>query len=137
MDDATRRAYVQVRLAKAQDDLKTARDDLAHGHYRGAINRAYYTIFHTASAVLLWHDIERARHSGIQSSFGEFLIKPGTIEAEYGKMYSRARKAREKHDYDLDAVWPSREEAEQIVADAERFVARVERYLRREGAISS
>lgn len=137
MDDATRRAYVQVRLAKAQDDLKTARDDLAHGHYRGAINRAYYTIFHTASAVLLWHDIERARHSGIQSSFGEFLIKPGTIEAEYGKMYSRARKAREKHDYDLDAVWPSREEAEQIVADAERFVARMERYLRREGAISS
>jgi len=135
MDDATRRAYVQVRLAKAKDDLATARDDLAHGHYRGAINRAYYTIFHTASAVLLWHDIERARHSGIQSSFGEFLIKPGAIEAEYGRIYSRARKAREKHDYDLDAVWPSTEEAEQIVADAERFVARVERYLCEEGAI--
>lgn len=134
MDDATRRAYVQVRLAKAKDDLATARDDLAHGHRRGAINRAYYTIFHMASAALLWHNIERARHSGIQSSFGEFLIKSGAIEAEYGRIYSRARKMREKHDYDLDAAWPSAEEAEQIVNDAERFVARVERYLREVGA---
>ena len=134
MDTATRRAYIQARLAKAKDDLATARDDLAYGHRRGAINRAYYTIFHTASAALLWHDIERARHSGIQSSFGEFLVKPGHIETEYGRIYSRARKMREKQDYDLDAAWPSTEEAEQIVNDAERFVARVERYLRDVGA---
>jgi len=135
MDDATRSAYVQVRLAKAKDDLATARDDLVHEHCRGAINRAYYTIFYTASAALLWHNVERARHSGIQSSFGEFLIRSGAIEAEYGRIYSRARKMREKHDYDLDAAWPSMEEAEQIVADAERFVTRVERYLREVGAI--
>jgi len=137
MDVATRRAYVRVRLAKARDDLVTARDDLGHGHWRGAINRAYYTIFHTASAALLWHGTERARHSGVQSAFGEFLIKPGTIEAEYGRIYSQARKAREEHDYDLDVAWPSAEEAKQIVADAERFITRVERYLREVGAIDA
>ncbi len=136
MDAAARRAYVRVRLAKAHDDLATARDDLVHRHWRGAINRAYYTVFHTASAVLLWHDIERARHSGTQSSFGELLIKPGIIEAAYGQIYSRARKARERHDYDLDAPWPAAEEAEQIVADAERFVTRLEDYLHEVGAIT-
>jgi uncharacterized protein (UPF0332 family) len=135
MDDATRRAYIRVRLEKAQDDLATARDDLAHGHWRGAINRAYYTIFHTASAALLWHSVERARHSGTQSAFGEFLVKPGLIEAKYGEIYSRARKERERHDYDLDAPWPLAEDAGQVVADAERFVARIERYLREVGAI--
>jgi hypothetical protein len=135
MDVDARRAYVQIRLAKAHDDLATARGDLAQDHWRGAINRAYYAVFHTASAVLLWHDIERARHSGTQSAFGEFLIKPGIIETEYGRIYSRARRTRERHDYDLDVAWPSAEEAEQIVIDAERFVTRMEQYLQGVGAI--
>jgi len=135
MDDLTKRAYIQVRLAKAQDDLVTARDNLAHGHWRGAVNRAYYTIFHTASAALLWLDIERARHSGTQSAFGEFLVKPGIIEPEFGKIYTRARKARETQDYDLDAAPLAALDAERVVADAERFVARLERYLRQVGAV--
>jgi len=46
MDEATKRAYIQIRLARARDDLATARNDLAHGHSRGAVNRAYYAIFH-------------------------------------------------------------------------------------------
>jgi uncharacterized protein (UPF0332 family) len=98
MDDATKRVYIGIRLARAQDDLATARDDLAHSHLRGAVNRAYYAIFHSASAALLWLDVERVRHSGTQSAFGEYLVKPGHIEPELGKIYSRARKAREEQD---------------------------------------
>jgi hypothetical protein len=41
MDTAVKRAYIEVRLAKARDDLLTAQDDLEHGHWRGATNRAY------------------------------------------------------------------------------------------------
>ena len=96
MDDATKRAYIETRLAKARDDLLTAQDDLQNGHWRGAPNRAYYAVFHVASAVLLWLDIERARHSGTQAAFNEFLVKPGKLEPEFGQIYSRARKAREE-----------------------------------------
>jgi hypothetical protein len=135
MDDATKRAYIQVRLAKAQDDLATARDNLAYNHWRGAVNRAYYAVFHAASAVLLWLDIERARHSGTQAAFGEFLVKSGRIEPEFGEIYTRARKVREMQDYDLEAVPLTAQDAERIVDDAERFVARMERYLRQVGAI--
>ena len=112
-----------------------ARDDVARGHWRGAINRAYYTIFHTASAALLWLDIERSRHSGTQSAFGEFLVKKGYIEPEFGRIYARARKAREEQDYDLEAVAPTEQDAMQIVAEAESFVSRLERFLREKGAI--
>lgn len=136
MDEATKRAYIQSRLARAHDDLVTAHDNLTHGHWRGAVNRAYYTVFHTASAALLWLDIERARHSGTQSAFGEFLVKPGSIEPEFGRIYTRARKTREDQDYDLDAAPLTAQDARQIVADAERFVERVERFLREVGAIT-
>lgn len=135
MDEATKRAYIATRLTRAQEDLATARDNLTGGHLRGAANRAYYAVFHVASAALLWLDIERARHSGVQSAFGEFLVKPRHVEPEFGRIYTRARQAREEQDYDLDAAPLTPEDAEQIVSEAERFVARIERYLREAGAI--
>jgi len=135
MDRETRRSYIAIRFTKARDDLITARDDTQRGHWRGAANRAYYAVFHVASAALLWLDIERARHSGTQAAFNEFLVKPGKIETEFGKIYSRARKMREAQNYDLLAAPLTQEDAEQIVADAERFLTRLERYLREAGAM--
>jgi uncharacterized protein (UPF0332 family) len=134
MDEATKQAYIRVRLDKARSDLSNARNDLEHGFFRGAANRAYYAVFHTASAALLWLDVERARHSGVQSAFGERLIKSGIIEPEYSTLFVEARKIREEQDYDLEAAPLTLQDAAQIVDDAERFVNRIEQYLRQVGA---
>jgi len=116
-------------MATAQEMLKVAR-------WRGAVNRAYYAVF-IASAALLWLDVERSKHSGVQAAFNKFLIKPGFIEAEYGQIYKEARDWREEQDY-KDLVRPMDEAlTTQVVQDAERFVARLERYLRQVGAMSS
>jgi len=48
---------------------------------------------------------------------------------------TRARNAREEQDYDLDAAPLTVQDAERIVADAEHFVTRLERYLREVGAL--
>lgn len=135
MDLATKRAYIRVRLDKARDDLDTARVLLRNKRFRATVNRAYYAIFHITSAALLWHDIERAKHSGVQAAFNEYLIKPGLIEVEYGKIFRDAREWREEQDYKdicrpIDAAT-----AAQIVLDAERFVTRLETYLRGISAI--
>jgi len=68
------------------------------------------------------------------SAFNEFFVKPGVLEPEYA-IYSRARRAREEQDYDLEAAPLTAEEANIIVADAERFLVRLERHLREVGAI--
>jgi uncharacterized protein (UPF0332 family) len=134
MDDAAKRAYIRTRLSKAYDDLAAAQDNLRLGHLRTAVNRAYYTIFHVASAALTWIDVQRVRHSGTQSAFGEFLVKPGLIEPEFARLYTDARKAREEQDYDLEAAPLTIEEATRIVDDAQRFVRRIEQYLQQVGA---
>lgn len=135
MDNATKRTYVTAHLERARDDLATARDNLVHGHWRGAANRAYYAVFHTASAVLLWLDIERARHSGVQAALGEFCVKPGLIEAEFSRIYNQVRQVREMQDYDLRAPSLTAEETQRLVSDAERFVSRLESYLHDVGAM--
>ncbi|HDH10041.1 MAG TPA: HEPN domain-containing protein [Chloroflexi bacterium] len=133
MDEHTK-AIINVRLEKAKEDIATAHDLIALGRLRGAVNRAYYAIYHLATAVLLTQDIERSKHSGVQSAFGQYLIKPGLIEPEYGRILTSARKAREISDY-ADRLELDEEAARRIVADADRFVARMEEYLTNAGVL--
>ncbi|MBI3361210.1 MAG: HEPN domain-containing protein [Chloroflexi bacterium] len=135
MDKATKIAAIRRRLERAKDDLETARVDLAAEKWRGAANRAYYAAFHFASAALLWHDQARTKHSGVESAFSDLLIRTGLIEREYFRIYLDARTNREQQDYEMAAPPLAEEKARKIVADAERFVARIERYLREAGAV--
>ncbi|MBI4771485.1 MAG: HEPN domain-containing protein [Chloroflexi bacterium] len=135
MERARKVAYVRHELIKARDDLETARVLLAAGKHRRAVICAYYTIFHFASAALLWHGEERSKHSGVEAAFKSVLVRQHSVEDEYFRIFLKARKTREEQDYSREALFPSEEEARQSIADAERFVARVERYLREAGAL--
>ena len=134
MGIAAKRAAIAQRLDRARDDLETAYIDLAAGKWRGAVIRAYYAVFHVASAALLWHDQERAKHSGVHSAFGETLVKTGKLEAEYGKIYTEARRLREATEYAFEGEPLGEGDAHHIVDDSQRFVARLERYLHEVGA---
>jgi len=128
-----RKQIVAAYLTRSHEDIDTARLLLANGRYKVALTRAYYAIFYAASAMLLSEGIKRSKHSGVQSAFRQSFIKSGVIEAEYSDIYGAARDARELSDYELWFM-PAEEFAEIIIADAERFVARMERYLREAGA---
>ena len=54
---------------------------------------------------------------------------------EYFRIYLDARKTREQQDYEMSAPLLAEEKARQIVAEADRFVARLKEYLRTVGAI--
>lgn len=134
MDSAAKRSYVRLRLERAHEDLANARSDLASGHLRGAVNRAYYAIFHTASAALLWIGVQRAKHSGVQSAFNEHFVKPGGVDSELGRTYSKARKLREEQDYDLDATALDEATVHTVIEAAAEFVDVMEQLLARSGA---
>jgi len=128
------RAYARLRLANAREELETARDNTAHGHFRAAVSRAYYAVFYVASAALFSRSVQRAKHAGVESAFSQFLVKPGYIEPEFSRLYQRARRQREEADYtDLSVDEAT---ARQTLADAERFVDRLERFLREVDALS-
>jgi uncharacterized protein (UPF0332 family) len=92
-------AYARLRLERAREELETARENIVHGHYRAAVSRAYYAVFYMASAALFSQSVQRAKHSGVESAFSQFLVKTGHIEPEYSRLYQRARRQREEADY--------------------------------------
>jgi uncharacterized protein (UPF0332 family) len=87
----------------------------------------------TAALALLGQ--ERQRHSAVESAFHEYLIKPGFIEPEYGQLYGKAREWRERADYRFGVVFDEKTTRE-IVDRAERFIARLERFLRQRGLLT-
>jgi len=119
-------------LALSRDELDTAGLMLKNGKYRASLSRAYYAVFYAASALLLSKGIRRSKHSGVEAAFNRYFVKPGLLEPEYSKIYRDSRKAGELSDYEL-AFMPAEKLVETRLAEAKRFVARVEEYLRAEG----
>ena len=128
MDEQTR-VLIEVRLARAREDIETARELLNSGRYRAAVNRSYYAIFSVTTALLLTQRIERTKHAGVESAFIQSFIKKGIIETEYGKMYDYIRKKREESDYSV-RITIDKETAEKVVDDAGKFIVRLAEYLR-------
>jgi uncharacterized protein (UPF0332 family) len=127
-------AIIHIRVERADEEMRATRKLIEDGLYRIACTRAYYAAFLMTTAVLLTLNVARTKHSGVEAAFHEQFIRGARIEAEYGRLYALLRKTREDSDYN-DRVIATEDMARQRLADAERFVARLERYLREVKAV--
>ncbi len=124
--------YLKQKLVRCHEDLTEARDLFEQGKYRFSINRAYYAVFHIVSATLAMMGHERSKHSGVESAFHQYLIKPGLIEIEHGTTYKLARKWREDADYALGVMF-TEETAADILEHCEQLVRRLEELIDERG----
>ena len=85
-------------------------------------------MFYAANALLISSGIARRKHSGVLSAFGQYFVKTGLIEAEYGKIFHQAFNSRLDSDYDIAFLLDDLL-AETIAEDAQKFVDRIEKYL--------
>ncbi len=131
MDEATKET-ITFYLEHAHHNLRGVRALQEHGFWDIALSRAYYACFYALTAALYAVNVVRGKHSGVQAALSEFLVKPGWIEPEYKDMYSALKNKRESSDYDPRFV-AEPDEARRLLAEAERFVARMETFLHEQG----
>ena len=81
----TRRDLVLYRLATARNDLKSARALFAIEDYKGANNRAYYSIFHAINAVHAVSGKAYKRHKDAVANFNKDYVKNIYISKRNGK----------------------------------------------------
>jgi len=112
----------------AEQALNTAQVNFEAGDFRATVNRSYYAIFYTSSAMLLTIGEERRKHSGVINAFRNHFVKPGLIEAEYSHIYGEILATREDADYAIEI--PINADAAELALDqARRFVQRMSEYL--------
>lgn len=118
----------RYRMAKAKEDLDTARENLENGKYRASVNRSYYAIFHALRAVTALDHFDSGKHSGIIAFFNQHYVKTGIFDKDISKMVDSCYRMREKADYD-DFYLVAKEDAVLQLAKARRIICSVEAYL--------
>ncbi|TEU13841.1 MAG: HEPN domain-containing protein [Anaerolineales bacterium] len=131
MDEATKET-ITFYLEQADHNLQAVHTLQEDDFLDIALSRAYYACFYALTAALYAINVVRGKHSGVQASLSEFLVKPGLIEEEHRDIYKQLFKYRQTNDHEPNS-WPEPEEARHLLADADRFVARMEVFLREQG----
>jgi len=90
----------QLHFRKAADCVEDSQILLDNDRPAAAVTRAYYAMFHAATAVLAVKGIKRSSHSGILSAFGEYLVKPGLIDKSFHQSLLEAFELRQQTDYE-------------------------------------
>jgi len=122
---------VALHMKEAQQALDAAKMNLRNEFYATAINRAYYSIFYASSGLLCSKNIQRAKHSGVVSTFRKHFVKAGIIEPEYSDIYGDVMDARVDSDYDM-TLEADLDTAQECVRNAEAFLDRIKEHLEAE-----
>ncbi len=112
---------IQLRFQQAAECMEDAQVLLAHNRLAAAVTRAYYAMFHAATAVLLARGIKRSSHRGMLSAFGEHLVKTGAIDRRFFQYLRDAFQRRQQSDYE-PMIEISRQTVEQTLQQAIDFV---------------
>lgn len=115
-------------MERAEEKLSSANLLFENNMFADAISGAYYAMFHAAKSLLALKDIYPKTHTGVVAQFGLQFVNEGHIEELYAKSFAKAQTKREIADYDI-YYEPSKEEAESIVEDAERFLVRIKKAI--------
>lgn len=118
----------KYRYETSLENLTDARIMYDNGRYKNALNRGYYSIFHSIRAVCALDGFDSSKHSGVISYFNQNYVKTEIFPKELSKIIRYASENREKADY-LDFFVASKEEAEKQIKRAEKFTDEIGKYL--------
>lgn len=119
----------QKELIRAKKALSAAKALLEFQLYEDCVSRAYYAVLHAAKAALAMEDIDAQSHVAVRRKFGLNLVKTGKIEKDFAQILTKEKEDRELSDYNIH-IEIEGDTAEKRVVDAEKFVKRIETFLR-------
>lgn len=99
MTPEDRYALVRYRLEKAARTLRQAEALGAIAEWDGAVNRAYYTMFYAALAMLAQQGLAAHRHTGVLALVDRELVRRDLLPAAQAARLREAFRLRQRADY--------------------------------------
>ena len=125
---------IELLISQSKEEFREAELLFKNESYRGAISRCYYSMFHSAQAILLTKKIDpfHFQHKTIVSKFGELFIKTSIFLKEMSTYFSETKVKREEADYDSAGGFISSEEAAKYIENGNKFNQTIENYIQKE-----
>jgi uncharacterized protein (UPF0332 family) len=118
----------QQLMLNAEETLHAAEILLKEEFLRDAVNRAYYSVFYIAEALLNEKDLRFKKHGSVHGAFSQHFIKTGIVDAKYHKLLTKSFGQRMLGDYDEVTRFTS-DEVMQIIEQAWDFLKTAKDYL--------
>ncbi len=116
---------IEDEFKESEKDFSDAKDSFEQEKYKWCIIQAYYSMFHSARAVIISSGYKERRHFAIGIVL-EFLVKSRKLESYFVDDFKAAMFAREEADYGASY---SKERAEQMLTMSEEFNERMKKLL--------
>lgn len=119
----------RYRLKQAEESINEAMCLVSgNGSPRSIINRAYYAMFYSVLALIVFEPYSSSKHTGILSYFNKRFIKEGVLPEELGRSINKAFELRQEGDY-REFVKLEYEEVVPFIEKANVFLQTVKDYL--------
>jgi uncharacterized protein len=128
LTDEDKQALVRVRLHVAEESIADARRSSDAGSWRGAMNRAYYAMFHAANALAIANGVVCSKHTHLIGYFQKEFAKPQILDRCHGRSFQKAFEDRSEADYQ-DYITFDAEQVETRIQEAEAFVQAIRQHL--------
>jgi len=112
----------------AEEKLNASKELLGKRYYSDAVSRAYYSMYCSSRALLSSKNLYPRTHKGLISQIWENFVKEGHLSKDRAKALASAQDDREDADYGI-YIHFTKEEAEQVVKDAEEFLSETKKIL--------
>lgn len=115
-------------IKKAKRSQKAAAKLFKEGDIDFAASRAYYSLFYTASALLLSRGLSFSSHSGVIANFGKEFARTRVMDPKFHNYLIESQDRRNIGDYSI-AAEVTDDQTREMLAWAKEFIKAAEEYL--------
>jgi len=90
---------INKELRSAQQDLDDADFGLSHGKHKWSTIQGYYSMYHTAKALLFSQDYREKSHYCLYVALKALFVEPGILDIKFADAFYHAMILRENADY--------------------------------------
>ena len=121
--------FIKINIEKSDEALRIAELSIRENAIMSALNRIYYAVFYTVSALAVKNDFVTAKHTQMMGWFNKkFIYEDKVFNKELSKIYDKIFQFRQRSDYNTE--YPADlEQAKELLADAKVFIEAVRKTI--------
>jgi len=125
IQDKDRQSLINYRLEQSKETVDLSRFLIDSEKYIVAVNRIYYGLYYSVTALAIKHRFETSKHGQLIGWFNKEFVATDRLEKRFGKILRNAYQNRTKGDYDAFVDFTS-EEVETMHSEMIDFIEEIE-----------
>ena len=121
--------FISINIDKSNEALRIAEFAISENAVTTALNRIYYAVFYTVTALAVKHDFITSKHAQMMGWFNKkFIHEDKVFNKELSKIYDNIFQFRQRGDYTSE--YPADiEKAKELLVDVKVFVETVRKVI--------